>query len=241
MTNNNQTALKFTLPIYLKEYFVIPEDTTSWNKDYFDFVSGKKQTRYFRPNRKRADFKSHGKALVPLSDSDIKNFIPEHGIYILVFQYPYPAIYVGIATENSTETITSRIKKHRVKITASNVGASDKSVGGVSHTKGWRIFAPGRFDYFNGIGEIDTCQDVRLITGTFKASSGSENYKKEAEYFERMIESNKNTVLDSIISRLWPNEKLKHGNIEMITTNVSRGIRPHNPIIQLWDNKLITV
>lgn len=239
MTNKKQTTLIFTQPIYLKDHFSIPEDTTSWDKGYYDYMSGKKPKRYFRPSRNRATFESHGNALVPLCDSYIKNFIPEHGIYILVFQHPRPAIYVGIASENSTETITSRIKKHRVKITGSNVGIKENSVGGVSHTMGWRNFAPGRFDYFDRIDEIDTCQDVLLITGTFKASSGSDNYKKEAEYFERMIESNTNSVLDSIISRLWPNERLTHKDIKMITTSVSKGIQPNNPCIKLWDSKII--
>lgn len=126
----------------------------------------------------------------------------------------------------------SRIRKHRIKLIASNVGPSPTKHGGVNHTAGWRVFATLRAQHFADLRVLDDCADSRFACGIFEASETPLNHKKQAEWFESQLVGNQQ-VKQQLRQLLWP--EVDPGSILYLVRSTSGGQRPHRPHIELWD------
>ena len=89
------------------------------------------------------------------------------GDYILAFNDPHPAFYVGVAEGGGKvpEGITNRILKHLVKVTGSHIGTGKYKTGGVNHTKHWRDYEVLRAQFYSNKQVPDQFSDARLIIG----------------------------------------------------------------------------
>lgn len=119
--------INITKPTHLNHLFNVRVDHTRWNGGYL------RENNVTRPDREAAPFGPLAGALGPNNDAGL----PDRGLYLLGFKVPFPCFYVGIAF---SETIRTRLKKHRVKATASVSGGQ-----GVNHTVGWRWLAYSRW------------------------------------------------------------------------------------------------
>lgn len=155
--------------------------------------------------------------------SQTPHFDDHMGVYMLAVDYPRKAFYVGIAASGkNAEGIGTRIRKHRVKLTASHVGGNKPcgtplGVGGVNHPEGWREFARERHDAQFAAGIIDQCADVRLMVGTAR-----DNIKKDLEKFESAIMYDVGAIQNRIFDLLWPGEH----NRGVLILNTVRGGAP---------------
>lgn len=203
--------LNIACPVRLVEHFDIPIDSTKWScaRNYINFPKqhARLNTGPHTPDRARAPFKSVNKALHPKTDW-AKSLKATYGIYILSFDYPFKSFYVGIAASDGKkpEGILTRIRKHRIKITASHVGSMDPNNcptnwGGVAHTKGWRHIAPKRYDHFKSQGQNDGLSDVRLAIG---AVDDGDCLEKTLTEFESVIYHDHGGERQKIINWLWP-------------------------------------
>jgi hypothetical protein len=147
-------TLKFGKVNKLSKHFDIPPDVSKWHGQY-THIPKEGNT----PDRNQAVFGTFTKSLTPTTcfASGLKS---AYGVYVIGVELPYRAIYIGIAAagSKSPEGILKRIRKHRVKLTASHVGSNNHTVGGVNHTSGWRciakqravLFYPDRLDSSSG-------------------------------------------------------------------------------------------
>jgi hypothetical protein len=227
--------LKFSAPIMLAEHFRIPVDETNWMPIADPPKPYRKVNGGFTSNRSLASFGSWQKALEPISDVG-RNLSKTFGVYMLAFgdpdcECPPAAFYVGVAGDNSKkpEGILTRIKKHRVKVTGANVGGAAASHGGVSHTAGWRQYAPRRHAYYSAKKTVDICADARLVIGLLDSEHHPTNV---LEYFEHRIFKNHLGVRDSIYNLLWGRPADK---VMLLTAASKDGVAPLDPVVQLWD------
>jgi hypothetical protein len=206
----------------LSEHFDIPPDCSKWNGQYRN-IPKEGQT----PDRLQASFETVTNSLSPTTcfASGLKSI---YGIYVIGVELPHPAIYIGIAAgeSKSPEGILKRIRKHRVKVTASHVGSNNLTVGGVNHTLGWRCIAKQRAEYFQTINELDTCKDLWFAVGRAYDNSGANLIDKMTlEVFESMLVCNHQDLYKKLSQFFWPNavnvadcltvryRKLKHESI----------------------------
>lgn len=120
------SILTFTEPVFLKNHFDIPADTTPWPKAgtsaaYVATHPGK------TPARDRASFQTLTSGMRPTSEygNSLSN---TRGLYVLAFggeQGLTPHIYVGTAVG---ESVLDRIRKHRVKATGSHIGMGGECI-----------------------------------------------------------------------------------------------------------------
>jgi len=194
-------TLKFDKIKKLSEHFEVPPDFSTWNGQYRN-IPKEGQT----PDRQQASFGSLTKALVPTTPfaSELQTTF---GIYVIGVEWPSPAIYIGIAAggSKSPEGILKRIRKHRVKLTASHLGSTAQSVGGVNHTSGWRDIAKPRAAYFQTLNEIDRCTDIWFTVGKAYDDSGSNlTDKMTLEIFESMLVWNHQDLYKTLSQIIWP-------------------------------------
>lgn len=200
--------LILTVPRYLNELCDVPVDETRWDAPH-DYVKIKQGRTPLRP---RAPF-SWQKSLLPLG-AEGERLATVFGLYMIAVNVPVKAFYVGIAAEGgkSPEGCLTRFRKHRVKLTGSNVGrteaGSPQGVGGVNHTahrnglQGWRIFAPLRYAALSRNGLLpDTCADVRIATASLQR-----NDKGRLEAFEAQIFRGDPSLRDRVFQLFWPGE-----------------------------------
>lgn len=194
-------TLKFDKVKKLSDHFDIPPDGSKWDGQY-TYIPKEGRT----PDRQQADFGTVSKSLAPITcfASELKS---AYGIYVIGIELPYPAIYIGIAAggSNSPEGVLKRIRKHRVKITASHVGSNNHTVGGVNHTSGWRCIAKQRAEYFQAINELDTCKDLWFSVGRAYDNCGASlTDKRTLEVFESMLVSNFQGAYEKLAKSFWP-------------------------------------
>lgn len=215
------TILKFNEPKLLNCCFYVEGDATMWDGSYIDVYNGKEKT----PLRDRASFGSFNKLLI------LKNRInyikqESNGLYLMAFDFPSPALYVGIAAGDgkSPEGIIRRIAKHCVKARGSNVGSVNSS-GGVNHTKNWRAFAVNRYKSMNGV--VDDLSDVRFNF----AETNDGNKKSTLELFEGQI-FRKNKIFYDICRLFWP--EFPPEKVYLLTGSASSKMITDDMTIILW-------
>lgn len=204
--------LIFDCPVVLSDHYEVPVDDTHWPAPFNYHSPGKGQT----PHRPRAPFRTDAKALRP--GSQMPHFDANFGVYMLAIDHPRKAFYVGIAAADSRkpEGVGSRIRKHRVKLTASHVGrslacGSPAGAVNVDHTGGWRPFAVERYQHYLAAGINDCCPDVRLMVG-----SAGDNVKVQLKQFEDAIQHNTGAIRSRIFDILWPGEN--NSDVEILNT-----------------------
>lgn len=230
------TALSFREPARLSQHFSIPLDVSPWKGPvgtYNSCLDSKGKQIGFTPARERATFGSLSQSL-QATTSVGRLLSKAYGVYLLAFDLPFPALYVGIAASSSKspEGVLSRIQKHRVKLTASHIGSSATTHGGVNHTGGWREFAIQRASYFCDQGIADCVPDARLVVGEFTPSGGLHTHKSEAEWFEGQLTGDER-LKRYLMRLLWPAEELSR--YVLLTTGCNSGLRPESPSVTFWD------
>jgi len=160
--------LRFSGAKPLAAYFTVRADTSSWDGSYDNRAM---------PRRLRIRWED---AL----DAQGKPGLPHaHGVYVLAFRVPAPALYIGIAADGGREPegIPNRLRKHCVKAVGSHAGS------GVTHPRRWRDFAMSRRDELRRLDRPDTLEDAVVMTG---AVTGCPDVKGVYEYYEsRLIRS----------------------------------------------------
>lgn len=194
----SNTILTFAPPQKLSDHFKIPIDESRWTGAVGEYstcfdANGKKIG--LTPARERATFHSVSRAMTPVTLTG-KCLASTFGVYLLAFDVPSPAFYVGVAGSSSKtpEGMLNRFRKHRIKVTSSHVGGSATTDGGVKHPGGWRTFAAERAVWLSQQGLADIVDDGRFSCGQFEASGGSASHKAEAETQPR-IDANESQVM----------------------------------------------
>lgn len=216
----NLRLLRITPAIRLTEHFDIPEDDTDW----FPIGTYSKVSSGNTPARPHVRFRWKD-ALHPKTPKAI-GLENTSGLYMLAAKVPYKAIYVGIAAGDgkSPEGILNRIRKHRVKITASHVGSErviagktiPSNVGGVSHTGHWRKFAADRYSALKAKDMLpDICADIQLATG-----HTCTDRKHLLECFESDIFHNQRAIRERLCEHFWPGED--NSNIFILTSQARK-------------------
>ena len=144
------TILTFAPPQKLSDHFSIPCDKSRWTGaagEYSACIDAKGKKIGLTPARERATFHSLSRAMTPVTPNG-KALNSTFGVYLLAFDVPSPAFYVGVAASSrrSPEGILSRIRKHRVKLTCSHIGGSASTHGGVSGMC-WRLPMSLKFSF----------------------------------------------------------------------------------------------
>lgn len=209
-------TLIFNPPERLTDHFQVATDVTPWSREYTKTRHG------VTPDRERASFGIRG-VLEPLTAS-ARELEHATGLYLLAYDLPAPALYVGIAAEaRSPEGILRRLRKHCIKAMGANIGGAG-STGGVHHPRRWSQFAVRRHAC---LGAADGQTDVRFTTARVSEGNG----KAALEHFERLICSNTDGLLDQICDRLWG---LGAGDVELLTSGTV-GLRAQvEHRISLW-------
>lgn len=187
----------FERPVFAREHFHIPVDMTPWNAgaEAYASIDGK-----VTPNRPRAYTPAQG--MRPATDYG-QALARRRGIYVLLLEHPRRTIYVGIA---AGETILSRIRKHRIKLTGSNAGAFDAAqgvattYGGVHHPHNWKIFATERYSHLRTVAENDGLDDLRLMIGSF--DDPRHNIRQNLEPIESAL-INAGQLRDGLLQCAW--------------------------------------
>ena len=236
------TVLTFQQPARLSEHFSIPPDTAPWKGPvgtYNRCFDLKGKEIGYTPARERATFGSLTQSLRPQTGTGT-SLNTAYGVYLLAFDLPSPALYVGIAASSSKnpEGVLSRIRKHRVKLTSSHIGSSPTTHGGVNHTGGWREFAIRRAKYFSDQQTPDCAFDARFLVGNFVPSGGPSGHKSEAEWFEGQLTGGQG-LKKQIISLLWPGKQ--SADVFLLTTGSCSGKRPESPFIRFWDGSPVSL
>ena len=216
--------LRFQAPLTLSDHFAVPVDQTAWTaQEHHSCKHG------WAPVRPRASFVTWQASLLAQTQHG-RDWERSFGIYLLAADVPSPTLYVGIAAQNvkSSEGLGKRLKKHRVKTTASHVGASATSTGGVHHPKRWQNFARARFVALAGQG--DGLQDVRVTRAAIEGVAIQA--KTDLQRFENSIMANHNGVLQTIVDRLWPGTHVE----DVRLLNGAQGRRKMGPEdqIMIW-------
>lgn len=237
-----ETDLVFQQPALLRDHFIIPADTAPWVGPlgtYSRCLDSRGKEVGFTPARKRATFGSLTQSLQPRTSNGML-LNTSYGVYLLAFDVPFPALYVGIAASSSKtpEGVLSRIRKHRVKFTSSHIGSSETTHGGVNHTGGWREFAVQRIKYFASQGITDCGPDARFVVGDFVPSGGPGSHKVEAEWFEGKLTGSER-LKEHLIDLLWPGRR--SGDVFLLTIGSNGGRRPESPAIRFWDGTSVTL
>lgn len=235
---SQSTVLTCASPVRLADHFTVPPDDTDWpGCEYQRCVSKNGKSAGVTPRRAQATFQRHHSALVPTSDYG-RSMEDAFGVYILTFEVPRSALYIGIAAAcgRRPEGVLVRLRKHRVKVTGSRVGANPAANGGVSHTEGWRPFAVERYEHFRAQNGFDTCADARICVGTLTARSGAP--KSWLEYFENRIKKDAELSF-ALVRALWPEQEGLQPYL--LTTRTSQGEKPPMPVIRLWTGELWSV
>ena len=228
--------LSFKEPIFLKEHFCIPVDTTPWGGKHQSLKNG------WSPVRQRAQFKNIAWAMIP--ESKVAHTLNQAaGVYVLAISLPQPAIYVGIASGVciAPEGILRRMCKHRIKLTGSHVGHLNTSTGGVHHTRIWRSFAAARATFFAEQQMQDDCSDVRLIVGSLdlRDDLGQNNKpildKPILEKAESFISLNCHGIQTAMNELLWPEFA---GNVALLTGAFRRNLVTSPLEIELWNRNI---
>lgn len=230
------TVLKFSRLDHISNHFAIPPDESEWTDKvgaYTDCFDSKGKKIGCTPARHRADFETLSKSMLPTTERG-QQMDSSFGVYLLAFDIPTLALYVGVAaaSSKSPEGVLSRVRKHRIKLTASHIGRTATTHGGVNHTGGWRAFAERRARHFVAQKVLDVAEDARITIGEFVPSAGADSHKVEAEWFEHQITAS-GRAMDDIVNLLWPG--MKSADVTLLTIGTSRGVRPAAPEIELWD------
>lgn len=198
----------FPEPEHLADHFTVLADTSQWNDTVGQYMQCKARNGKNAgqtPRRERASFKSWGRALTPTTDTG-RALDEQFGIYVLAFNVPTPAVYVGIAARGGRrpEGFLNRFRKHRVKLTGSHVGNDPGRHGGVNHTGGWREWASERARHFSRGAEPDVAEDARFSVWVIPASGRGANIQKdELERVEARLVS-QGALRDALLKWLWP-------------------------------------
>jgi len=210
--------LVIACPVSLRDVYCVPADDTVWDTLNYLQLGSQGQT----PHRPRATFASHTNALDPIPQ--VPNFDTRFGVYMLAVCHPHKAFYVGIAAADgqAPEGIGSRVRKHRVKLTASHVGptrdcGSPTGTGGVHHPGRWRQFALARYQFHLSPLADDLCDDVRMVVGTAGGNAG-----ETLEEYEAAILHNEGGIRSRLFDILWPGED----NSNVFILNTIRGRAP---------------
>ncbi len=211
--------LIFAAPERLTDHFRVAPDTTGWNGCYVKTPHGR------TPQRARASFGTINKILEPITPLG-SSLAGATGLYMLAFERPAPALYVGIAAlARQPEGILRRVRKHGIKAMGSNVGRAS-STGGVHHPFLWGSFAATRHAFLKGV--TDDLSDVRFVTA--QASAG--NHKADLQHFEHLICRNVNGILDTLCDKLWPG---RCASTVTLLTKATVGLRANQDYsIKLW-------
>ena len=203
----------------LAAHFEVRPDLTPWARTYIKTAHG------LTPLRERATFGGIQQVLQPLIHS-VHELERATGLYLLAFDRPTPALYVGIAADGrAPEGILRRLRKHCVKALGSNVG-SGQSTGGVHHPRQWCEFAVDRYNQTEGL--IDDLGDARFT----HAQTSEGNSKLALQGFERLVCQNADGVLDGICDRLWAGSSAR--DIRLLTSGSVRLPAGFEHRIHLW-------
>jgi hypothetical protein len=152
--------------------------------------------------------------------------LPHHyGIYVLGFLIPHPAIYVGIASQDSRspEGILKRVLKHRVKVTGSHTHG-EPNRGGIHHPPRWGSFASVRHDRFVSSKSVDLLADVTLMTASLGAGGDS---RSSLTFYEGVL-SRSGVVRDRLLKEMFGIDAV---DVYTLNTAGSNGVRPADPIV----------
>ncbi|WP_127347510.1 hypothetical protein [Pseudidiomarina mangrovi] len=192
-------VMKMSPIIYWKDCFDIPIDKSVWST--IDTQPYRRTDDGMTANRDQATFGSLTKGLVLRDECALHR--KQKGLYCIATggfsggELP-PAFYVGIA---HGETVLSRLQKHRVKLSGSNVGSSHSSAGGVKHPNTWQKYARER--YLTIGGPSDTLADVRFMYG--EITDPNQSNKQVLAAFEQAIAQNYKGILEQLLAIFWPN------------------------------------
>lgn len=221
------TMLTFAEPVFLKDHFVMPTDTTPWPKvgtsaAYVETKPG------MTPARDRAPFRTQTHGMVPRSRYG-ESLAKMYGLYVLAFggeQGLTPCIYVGITVR---ESVLARIRKHRVKATGSHVGVRADVYGGVNHTARWRPFAEQR--HIEHAGRPDQCADVRLLVGQLSLPVVGDAHLRR---FEASLCSDQDGVLKQLKEMLWTGAVR---NVSLLTDKHGNALANDGMCIAFWNGQ----
>jgi hypothetical protein len=219
--------LIFGSPVNLNQHFSIPSDLTLWPGFGYRRANGG-----MTPVRDRASFFTLSNAMVATTVYG-NSLTSTFGVYILAFNDPQPAFYVGVAGNDgkAPEGVRTRILKHRVKATGSHIGNAPDKTGGVHHPEQWQSFASSRAQFYSTRAAADQCADARLVFGQIDLSRLQPT--KTLEYFEHLIYKNENGIRDHLYGLLWPG--VDPLSVILLTSGSNRGDSPKAPEIRLWD------
>jgi hypothetical protein len=233
------TILRFSSPRLLSDEFDVPADSAIWpgaTGTYSDCYTAAGHRAGRTPNRERASFSTLGRALRPKTHH-AETLRADYGVYVMAFNSPRPAIYVGITAGRvkSPEGILRRLQKHRVKLTSSHVGAGPTKTGGVDHTLGWRNYAAERSNHFASLGKEDRAADGQFMIGSLLGFPEGMPDKPCLEWIERQLK--KNGPLWTILGRcFWQEEDDRH--VVRLTTQVHHGQQPESPQVIFPDGQV---
>lgn len=217
------TTLKLQGPVLLSSLFDVPPDESIWTSvGYRRLARG-----IHNPDRPRASFGSFSRALVERGSSSNKKCF---GVYAIGFSLPVPALYVGVASASarSPEGVVSRLRKHRLKSTGSDLGV------GFNHTERWRPFAQQRYRYFQERREKDILSDAIVLMGDIDRLDDPGEHKKICEYFEHQL------VAQPRLFRALAEGMLGVRGCEVVSLNArtSLGRRPVEPRVDFWGERI---
>lgn len=225
------SKLSFITPQSVVDHFDVSADTTAWGGEYQQSFLGNGKTSGQTPVRNRASFHTKSRALVAKSELALR-LKKQCGLYLVSFDLPYPALYIGIAAKSKKpEGILSRLQKHRIKATAAHLGSSPTNNGGMNHTRGWRSFAIDRYAYFSQRDVADNCADMKFSFGDVEISDVVCTHKKGLEYIENFIFQN-NDIQKKLRLLLWPD--IGSTDVYQLTSTTSRGIKPSVSSVDFW-------
>ena len=207
-------------PVKFIDHFSVKKDTSVWNGEYYEKVSGeKRRQRYNYPQREQM-------MTLPEVFTPKSNYSKNHcttGLYLLLFT-ELRFYYVGIAAigENwnneklraefednrDGEFIEKRVKKHIAKINGSYVGTD------VNHTdtngSGWRFYAKKIFNDHRKKNKEYNLDDLYLVTINVdeKHRSGEKgDYKKRLQFIEAELSNPEHPQVKKILKDLGYNDE----------------------------------
>lgn len=224
------SCLTFSPRFGLGEIFSVIPDTTSWGGLYDDVPKGYEGRSLVRtPRRARATFHTFNQSMQLLPGESLPH---QYGIYVLGFLIPHPAIYVGIASQDSSspEGILKRVLKHRVKVTGSHTHG-EPNRGGIHHPPRWGSFASLRHDRFVLSQSVDLLADVTLMTASLGAGADS---RSSLTFYEGVL-SRSGVVRDRLLLEVFGIDATE---VFSLNTASSTGIRPDAPFVCFSGNDL---
>tara|TARA_Y100000816_G_scaffold112794_1_gene78919 strand:- start:175 stop:924 length:750 start_codon:yes stop_codon:yes gene_type:complete len=214
-------------PVKFIDHFSVKKDTSVWNGEYYEKVSGKKK-RQISNYPQREQMMSLREVFTPKS-----NYSKNHcttGLYLLLFT-ELKVYYVGIAAIgenwnneklraefercNNCEFIEMRMKKHIAKINGSYVG------DGVNHTNeeknnhaknGWRFYAKKIFNDHRKKNKEYNMDDLYLVTINVdekyrRGREGKKDYKARLEFIEKKLSNPEDIEVKKILKDLGCNDE----------------------------------